>query len=138
MVAGHLFAILDLLSSAAMVRRFVSQFLMLVLAVLVTAGLSLSGIQAATMPQSASMNDMSMMAGMDKPGDHGCKMCGSGASTGKAMVCGPICTGPLSASLKPAERSFVPQVLRFAAWEQWLAGRSQPPDPYPPRPFSIV
>lgn len=119
-------------------RWSVRQFFVLVLAVLVTAGLSLSNIQAATMVPTTQTTKMSMMAGMDNSGNHGCKMCDSGAGAGKAMTCSPICAGPLSASQETAPQSFIRQPMKFAALERWLTGRSQPPEPYPPRPFHIV
>jgi hypothetical protein len=111
------------------------QILVFVLAVLVTAGLSLSVVQAATaMPEAT---HMSMMTGMSGSGDHGCKHCGDTAG-GKAMVCSPICATPLSVNLETESQPLIGQRQGFAALEHWLTGRSPPPDPYPPRPFHIV
>jgi hypothetical protein len=116
-----------------MLRCFVRQSLILILAVLVTAGLSFSAVQAATvMPQTPKMS--MTMAGMS---DHGCKPCNDTAG-GKAMVCSPICAAPLSASLETVQQPLLGQPARFAPLELGLTGRSQPPDPYPPRSFHIV
>jgi len=109
------------------------QIFVLVLVVLVTAGLNFSAVPAATaMPEAAKM---SMMTGMN--GDHGCKQC-SNMPGSKAMVCSPICAAPLSASIETESQPLIGQRQGFAALERWLAGLSQPPDPYPPRPFHIV
>jgi hypothetical protein len=80
---------------------------------------------------------MSAMAGMGKSGDHGCMICYTGAA-GKVIACSPICAAPLTGEQELAAHHFDSQHVGFVTLEQWLTGRSQPPDPYPPRPFHFV
>lgn len=121
-----------------MARWSVRQLLVWMLAVAVTAGLSLSVLQAATMmPESL---HITMKAGMDmnSSGDHVCKPCGGKSGAGKAMVCGPICANPVRVNQAAAALALASRPVVFTAFENLPTGRPQAPDPYPPRPFNIV
>jgi hypothetical protein len=119
-----------------MARSSVRRIFVFVLAVLVTVGLNLSAVQAAAaMPE---MAKMSMMAGMDKSGDHGCKQCGGDMGGGKAMVCSPVCVGSLATNPQPVFQPVVRAAVRFGDLLRLLAGRSLAPEPYPPRPFHFI
>lgn len=113
------------------------QIFVFMLAVLVTAGLSLSAVQAASaMPQTAKM---SMMDGMGMSGDNACKQCGTDIGGAKATVCSSMaCVGALAANEQPALGMVLTSGAIFTAAEAWLSGRSFAPEPYPPRPFHIV
>lgn len=113
----------------------IRQILVFLLAVLVTAGLSLSVVQAAApMPQPAKM---SMTAGMEKSGGNGCKQCGDMAGS-KAMVCSPACVSPLPTN--PHMLSQPP--MRLAAplgdLNDLLTGRTLVPETGPPRSFAFI
>ena len=119
-----------------MARWSVRQIFVFVLAVLVTAGMGLSAVQATTaMPETAKM---SMMAGMDKSSDHGCKQCGGDMGGGRAMVCGPVCVGWLAANPQPVFQPVTRVAVRFVGFRHLLTGRSLAPEPYPPRYFHFI
>jgi hypothetical protein len=118
-----------------MAQRSIRQILVFLLAVLVTAGLSLSVVQAAMpMPQPT---QASMMAGMDKSSGNGCKQCGDMAG-GKAMVCSPVCVSPLATT--PHTFSPPPMLLAtpLGGSENLLTGRTLAPETGPPRPFAFI
>jgi hypothetical protein len=116
----------------------IRQLLVWMLAVLVTAGLSLSVIQAATvMPESA---QMTMMAGMDmnSSGDHGCKLCNGKTDAGKAMTCSAGCAIPIGANQWATAIALMSRPVVLMALDNLPTGKPPAPDPYPPRPFDIV
>lgn len=113
----------------------IRQLFVLVLAVLVTAGMGLSVVQAAgVMPE---MGKTSMMAGMDESGDQGCKQCGD-ISGGRAMTCSPICASPLAANPQALFQPVARVAVLFGSLRHLLTGRLLPPEPYPPRPSSFI
>jgi hypothetical protein len=134
-----------------MARLSPRQILALLLAVLLTAGFSLSGAQASVMSAKMTMmtTDMAMpsdagMSGMSDMGtaaDSDCKACLKGAGdTGNPMHCPPTCIAPAFAVLPqdlavmmvpPAQQ---PSPLRTP----FLHGRSTLPEPSPPRPSALV
>jgi hypothetical protein len=128
------------------------RFLASLLAVLVTAGLSVSAVQAngmaVTMAMTHDMNatvipDMGAaeMPAMSHADDGECAACPKGASdNGTPMHCPPACTTPVLAVL-PQEFvvTVIDQAARlFSSPYPLLHGRNSLPDPSPPRPGDLV
>ena len=135
-----------------MAWRSPKQILALLLAALVTAGLSVSVVQAngmaVTMAMTHDMNatvvpDMGAaeMPAMCHADDGGCAACPKGASdNGTPMHCPPACTTPVLAVL-PQE--FVVTTIGQSAQlllspSPLLRGRDSLPDPSPPRPSDLI
>jgi hypothetical protein len=113
-----------------MARWSVRQIFVFVLAVLVTADIGLSAVQAATaMPEVAKM---SMMPGMS------CKQCGGDMGGGKAMMCSPVCVSTLAAVPQMVSEPMTRVAVSFGEFDPMLTGRSLAPEPYPPRPFHFI
>ncbi|MER9894456.1 hypothetical protein NKJ40_20650 [Mesorhizobium sp. M0119] len=133
-----------------MARLSPKRLLVMLLAVLVTAGFSLSAAQAAVMSARMAIDsrmimatdtgttDMAKMADA-KGGD--CSAClKSSADNDKPMQCAPTCVAPVLAVL--------PQALPVTGWLRaelpparpaaFLHGRSLLPEPFPPRPSALV
>jgi hypothetical protein len=103
------------------------------LAMFVTLGLSLSSVQA-----SARHVDMAMSGGMDMAKHPDCPNCKGEDGAAKAKACGIVCVAPVLAVLPaPALAISGPRDSLAAMWTDFLHSRSIPPDPYPPRPTSI-
>ncbi|KUM28236.1 hypothetical protein AU467_34945 [Mesorhizobium loti] len=131
-----------------MARLSPKHLLVMLLAVFLTAGFSLSAVQASVM--SARMAGESAMA-MPAAGDMGkmaggamgedCKAClkDSGGNDG-AMHCPPDCIAPVLAVLpQDLAMTIVPRMQRPSALATpLLHGRSLLPDPSPPRPTALV
>ena len=111
------------------------QVVVIVLTFFLTVSMSLSVVQAATfIPEPA---NMSMMAGMDKSGDRGCKQC-IGDMDGKTMLCAPVCVAIVAIEQTVVSLEAHQQKLFFTVFDIWLKGQSPVPDPYPPRTSNIV
>ncbi len=131
-----------------MARLSPKHLLVMLLAVFLTAGFSLSAAQAGVMSaRMASENAMAMPAadGMGKMAggamDSDCKAClkDSGSNTGP-MHCPPDCIAPVLAVL-PQDLAMrrMPRMQRPSAQPTpLLRGRSSLPDPSPPRPTALV
>lgn len=116
-------------------HRLARQFVALLLAALVAAGMGLSAAQASGM--AAKMATISEM-GMSVHGD--CQDCPDGSADRgmKAMACGTVCAAPAVAPLPIA--ALVPtgeKATPFAVGDLPLNGRALPPDPDPPRTSDI-
>jgi hypothetical protein len=111
-------------------------FLAILLAVFVTAGLSLSAAHASNM--SAKMD---MMSGMGTASDSECPACPGGAGgSDKPMICTPACVAAAFA-LVPHDMPVLAAILvPRLPWapELLLHGRDSLPDPYPPRSSDLV
>jgi hypothetical protein len=131
-----------------MAWRSPKQILALLLAVLVTAGLSVSVVQANGMAvamamahdmNAAVMPDMGEMPAMGHAG--GCAACAKGAGdNGTAMHCPLACTTPVLAVLpqEPAVTTLLRTPHPSASPSPLLLGRNALPDPSPPRPSDLV
>ena len=129
------FALVQDHSPDAMRRSPVRQLLVLILAVLVTAGMGLSAVEASQMTVK-----MAIAADMGMAGHDGCPGCpdGNGNNGMKAMPCAALCAAPLLAVLPQAEpiglitmASADPLVMPV------LHGRVPTSDPVPPRTTDI-
>jgi len=133
-----------------MARLSPKYFFVMLLAVVLTAGFSLSAAQASVMSAKMAMTAddgmaMSSDAGMgkmaadaSKSGD--CKACVKDAGgSDNPMHCPPACIAPVLAVLPQAVAmmavSPMQQPSPLAA--PFLRGRSSLPDPYPPRPSNL-
>ncbi|WP_457153851.1 hypothetical protein [Mesorhizobium sp. P5_C1] len=132
-----------------MARRSPKHVLVMLLAVFLTAGFSLSAVQASAM--SAKM--MTTGSGMTMPADTGmakmadtamngdCNACiKSAGDTGKPMHCPPTCIAPVLAVLPPefAAMTLIRVRLPSALPTPFLHGRSSLPDPFPPKSTDLV
>lgn len=121
----------------------------MLLAVFLTAGFSLSAVQASAM--SAKM--MTTGSGMTMPADTGmakmadtamngdCNACiRSAGDTGKPMHCPPTCIAPVLAVLPPefAAMTLIRVLLPSALPTPFLHGLSSLPDPFPPKSTDLV
>ncbi|MER8387519.1 hypothetical protein NKG60_04065 [Mesorhizobium sp. M1428] len=135
-----------------MARLSPKHLLTMLLAMVVTAGFSLSAAQAAVMSARMAIDSRMMMAsdagttGADmakmadaKGGD--CSAClKSSADNDKPMQCAPTCVAPVLAVLPEAlPVTGLPQAeLPPALPAAFLHGRSLLPEPFPPRPSTLV
>lgn len=117
--------------SLSLIRRI----FLLLLAVLVTAGMGLSAVQANTM----NMNTMDMGAGMVMTGAAKCNDCGSSTeSKGMTACTAPACTAQVATEaplVLALDMVFAP--VRHSIFSRILLGRDTVPDPYPPRTSAI-
>jgi hypothetical protein len=108
----------------------------LLLAVFVTAGLSLSAVQAASM-----VGKMAMASGMGASGHGDCQGCPGDApdDSGKAMACANVCVVPVVAlpSVPAAPTDLIAKLVSFPVQESLLDGTTLTPDPHPPRTTGI-
>ncbi|QND68458.1 hypothetical protein HB777_33965 [Mesorhizobium loti] len=134
-----------------MARLSPKHLLVMLLAVLLTAGFSLSAAQASVMSARMAMtgSEMAMATdtGMAKMSDMGtatdgdCKACLKGAGDiGNPMHCPPTCIAPVLAVLpQDLAMTVVPLVSQPSALPTpLLHGRSSLPDPTPPRPSDLI
>lgn len=129
-----------------MARLSPKHLLVILLAVFLTAGFSLSAVQASVMSARMAMTagdgmTMSSDTGMAKMADGAmagdCKACLKDASgSDNPMHCPPTCIAPVLAVLPQGLAIAVVPRLRQppALPAPFLCGRSSLPDPYPPRP----
>jgi len=118
--------------------------LVMLLAVFLTAGFSLSAAQASVMSAKMTMaadEGMTMPSGMGKMVDAAmngdCKACIKGAGdNGNPMHCPPSCISPVLAVLPQdfTVKAVPPMQQPSGQPAASLHGRSSLPDPYPPRP----
>ena len=135
-----------------MTRWSPKQIFALLLAVFVTAGLSLTAVQASDM--SVKMTMMSG-SGMTMPSDTGtttmsdmgvtgggdCDACAGGTRDhGYPMSCWPVCVAPVFAVLPQglAVTTIGQMAQLYSSTFQLLRGRDSLPDPSPPRPSDLV
>jgi hypothetical protein len=135
-IHGLVFATFRSNVPTAMSRLSARQILNLILAVLVTAGLSGSvawaGEAPAKVPVAMGM-DMGMVAHKH------CHGCPGGDDSAKMIVCGVMCSLPiLAVAPQIAPMSQVQVGALFALPQPPLHGRTPPPEPYPPKPSRIV
>ncbi|MES0097455.1 hypothetical protein [Mesorhizobium sp. M0019] len=135
-----------------MARLSPKHLLVMLLAVVVTAGFSLSAAQAAVMSARMAVDGrMTMaadtgttdadMAKMADARDGDCNACLKGsAGNDKPMQCAPTCVAPVLAVLPEAfPVTGLPRVeLPSALTAPFLHGRSLLPEPFPPRPSALV
>jgi hypothetical protein len=108
----------------------------LILAVLVTAGLSGSVAWAAEATTKAPVVMSMDMGGAAHRHCHGCP---AGDDSTKMIVCGAMCSLPiLAVAPQIAPKSQVELGALFALPQQPLHGTTPLPEPYPPKPFRIV
>lgn len=128
-------------------RLSLKHLFVMLLAVLLTAGFSLSAAQASVMAAKMTMTTgMTMpvdagMADMGTATDGDCHACLKGAGdSGNPMHCPPTCIAPVLAVL-PQDLAMivVPLVSQPSALPTpLLHGRSSLPDPTPPRPSDLT
>jgi hypothetical protein len=119
-----------------MSRLSARQILNLILAVLVTAGLSVSVARSADSPANAPV-----VMGMDMgvAAHKHCHGCPAGDDRAKMIVCGAMCSSPiLGVAPQIALKSQVHVRALFALPSQPLRGKTPPPEPYPPKPSRFV
>lgn len=131
-----------------MARLSPKHLMVMLLAVFLTAGFSLSAAQASVMSaRMAGDNAMAMPAasGMDKMAggamDEDCKACLKDlGSKGGPTHCPPDCIAPVLAVLpQDLAMAIVPRVQQPSPLPTpLLRGRSSLPDPSPPRPTAVV
>ena len=109
------------------------------LAVLVTASMGLSVVQAAVPMSGPSKMSMPMgkMAGMDQLQDNGCKHC-PGDMSGKALVCGVVVVCALATETQELSVGVRLALVRYSNANNLLTGRALIPEPYPPRPLTFI
>ena len=103
----------------------------LLLALLLALGMSLSLVQGSLMAAG-----MALSAGTAQPGPHGCDGCGDGDLD--AGTCLSVC-GSAGHGLLPGDPVALPPAARasFGALYLVLGGRSQSPDPGPPKVLTL-
>ena len=111
-------------------HRLSKQLIILLLAVFMTAGMSLSAVQASNM----SIKMMDMASSMGNSGGH-CNDCGGpGDSNGMAACTASGCVAPLMAHDPSVEvRDMVSAAIYHLHLDVALLGMGSNPDPYPPR-----
>jgi hypothetical protein len=116
-----------------MKRWSARQLFAIFFAVLVTAGMSLSVVQASQMT-----SKMAMGSGVSLSGEDGCQDCPSGGNGVPAKSCTATCVTPILSVLpEAAPVMLAPEPISFAARYPLLRGRTSSPDPYPPRTTDI-
>ena len=116
--------------------RSTRQIFILFLAVLVTAGMGMSAVQAADMTVRKAMT-----SDMSASGHGDCTKCsGSNGADGKVMVCPPACIAPVVAVLPPVGPVIIMPVVTIPSVPRdvLLSGSASAPDPYPPRLSDLV
>ncbi|OYX71159.1 MAG: hypothetical protein B7Y95_13545 [Rhizobiales bacterium 32-66-11] len=109
------------------------QLVALFLAVFVTAGTSLSAVQASDMTVK-----MAMASDVGGSGHDPCQGCPAGDDGMKAISCAAICVAPVLAVLPEAEPvMLVHKTVSFITRYPLLHGKTSPPEPYPPRSIDI-
>jgi hypothetical protein len=126
---------LSAMLAAVMILSSVRKIFAVLLAVFVTAGLSLSVARASNMSIT-----MSMGSGMTASGHgdfHDCDHSDAGKT--KAMICAAICAASALATLPEVAPMAVAEIMTTLALpeDEFLIGSKSPPDPYPPRPAHI-
>ncbi len=118
-----------------MKRWSVRQLLILLFAVLVTAGIGSSVVQASNMA-----TKMVMVSDMGASGQGHCGACPTGGKDdAKPMACAPVCVVPLMAMLPHGASTLSMQMSEvFALRYRLPQGLISPPDPFPPRTTDIV
>jgi hypothetical protein len=111
------------------------QLLVLLLAVLVTAGMGLSVVQASTM----NLMMVNMASEMSISGDDNCRDCGNlGDAKGTAACVAPTCVSPVASLAAPTESlDLTPGSDRHQHQDLTLFGAGSEPAPYPPRTSNI-
>ena len=116
-----------------MSNPLIRRMFVLLLAVLVTAGMGFSTVQA------GSMNMMDMDTGMVMTGSAKCQDCvSSSGSKGMTACVAPACAAQAAAQapwVLALDLNFVP--VRHHFMSRILLGRDTVPDPYPPRTSNI-
>lgn len=111
------------------------------LAVLVTASMGLSVVQASVpMPDVTKMSismPMPKMAGMEQSQNNNCKHCPSDMG-GKVLACGLIVVCALAAEAQELSGGVSLALVRYTNANNVLTGRSLIPEPYPPRPLTFI
>ena len=118
-----------------MSHPLIRRMFVLILAVLVTAGMGLSAVEA----NATKMNTMNMAAGMAMSGMTQCSDCGAlGDSKGMIACAAPACAAQAAteAALDFA-LDMVSTPVRHRIFSRLLFGRETVPDPYPPRTSDI-
>jgi hypothetical protein len=118
-----------------MKRWSVRQLLTLLLAVLVTAGIGSSVVQASNMA-----TKMAMASDMGASGHSDCGACPTGGKDdAKGVACVPVCVAPLMAMLPQGTSApSVQMPAVFTVRYQLPHGLTSPPDPFPPRTTDIA
>ena len=116
-------------------HRLSKQLIVLLLAVFVTAGMSLSVVQASNM----NIKMMDMASSMGKSGGGNCNDCGSpGDSSGMAACAVSGCVTPLAIHAPSVELlGMVSTAVYHLHLDVALLGKGSSPDPYPPRTSHI-
>jgi hypothetical protein len=109
------------------------------LAVLVTASMGLSVVQASVpMPDVAKMSmPMPKMAGMEPAQGKACKQCPSDMS-GKVLACGLMVVCALGAVAQELSAGVSLALVLYTNANNVLTGRSLIPEPYPPRLLTFI
>jgi hypothetical protein len=119
-----------------MSRLSARQILNLILAVLVTAGLSVSVGWAA---ESSAKAPLAMSMDRGVAAHKHCHGCPAGDDSSKMIVCGAMCSSPILPVAPQIAPKFRVQLRAlFVLPERRLHGRTPPPESYPPKPSRIV
>jgi hypothetical protein len=114
------------------------QILNLILAVLATAGLSVSVAWAADAPANAPVA-MGMDMDMGVAAHKHCDGCPARDDSTKMIVCGAMCSSPiLAVAPQIAPTGPIKGQALSAPSQSALRGRTPPPEPYPPKPSRFV
>lgn len=115
-----------------MILRSARKVAIVLLAIFVTASVSLSAVGASTM--SYNMDKMAMSSDLNDHGD--CPACPAANDDANAslVICEAVCLTPLIVLLSQFHSlSAVPTSIVFLSGQPILYGRAFTPDPYPPR-----
>lgn len=118
------------------------QMIALFLGLFVGLSLSLSAVQASIMTakMASSSDKMASVSEMVSSGHGDCNGCGGDQSTTKAMPCASFCVPSVFAIGVPLTASMAAPMTvmaRIMTADVFLAGKTPPPDPYPPRSIDL-
>lgn len=129
-----------------MLRYSARQVFTLFLGLFVGLSLSLSAVQASTMAakMTPSSGKTVSLSDMESFGHGACNACGAvghDQGTAKTAPCPSFCVPPafaIAVPFMPSVTALVTSVDRIVTAEPVLAGKTNPPDPYPPRSSDLV
>lgn len=118
-----------------MLHSLIRRILVLLLAVLLTAGMGLSAARVSTMNMSA----MDMGGGMPMTDMSKCNDCGSSGDSKGMIACTALACAAQVATEAPLvfALDLVVAPVRHSIFSRILLGRDSVPDPYPPRTSDI-
>jgi hypothetical protein len=122
-------------TTRVVMHRLSKQLIVLLLAVFVTVGMSLSVVQASNM----SIKMMDMASSMGKSGGGSCNDCGGPGDTSSMAACAASgCVAPVAAHFPSVEvLDMASTAIHHLHLDVSLLGLDSRPDPYPPRTSHI-